>query len=146
MQSCRVCLGRSTFSGMAGFFRLLTSSEQASSPKAPTFGGTVPGSRASGSYLLQGIFVQMSQYPLDEYRMFDAGYDLDSATAFTARLVSMLRTRCSRCAHVIAARCVMAVFGALVEQTLSAMTAFSGILALQDYWLNGESGSVFLFK
>ena len=58
-----------------------------------------------------GFLLQMAEYLLDDHRVFNAGDDLDGATAFNAGLdidvasgrLLLVNTRLRRCAQVIAA-------------------------------------------
>jgi len=72
----------------------------------------------------------MGQYLLDHHRIFDTGNDLDGATAFATRLDASPE-------HYLFITCLP--FYLFPAQ--KCMSDFPCIAAVQDFWLNGNSGS-----
>ena len=79
---------------------------------------------------------------MDDYRIFYGGDHFDGTAADLARFNIDLGTRLSRSVQVIAVRSSVAVLGSPMKRTLSGMTVLSRLVALQNFWLNGESGSI----
>ena len=65
-----------------------------------------------------GFVLQVIKDPFDHYRVFNAGDDFHGAAAAAAGPMSILKTRLSRCAHVIDARRCAGVAGSSATLTL----------------------------
>lgn len=96
----------------------------------------------------QGCVLKVYQHFIKHHRSFNAGDDLDSTLAFPALLDINLEysPHLHRFSNIIATQCYIVVLGSSVERAISGMTVSAGIVAVQGFWLNGGSGSFFVFK